>query len=241
MGPWLHRVAGSVIVAIGIAVPTAAPALAHHGFTGEYDAASPIYVAGTVTAATYGYPHALIRVRPAAPTTPPADLANLTDREQQNLGGLEVVTSALPLRATGGGELTLLLPPPMTTEVGNRSDRPEAGDDVGAVVFRECSTGELRVQLLRISASQRVVRSGVMQTEVRGCPGAPPPSASAADTAATPATRGDVPQVPSEVVVATDSPVSTARVAVVAGAAALGAVVVASVLIVAARRGGGAS
>jgi hypothetical protein len=129
-------------------------------------------VQGVVDSATYGYPHGLIHINPGAPATAPQDLTGLSPQELDNLGGLDVVTKAAPVQADSHGQLTLLLPPPMTTEVAERSDRPQPGDNVGAVVFRECTTGELRVQLLRISAQEHVVRSGVMQTEVDRCPGA---------------------------------------------------------------------
>jgi hypothetical protein len=57
----------------------------------------------------------------------------------------------------------------MTTEMVGKATAPARGQTVGAIVFRECSTGELRVQLLRISAKESVVRVGVLQTEVDGC------------------------------------------------------------------------
>jgi hypothetical protein len=40
---------------------------------------------------------------------------------------------------------------------------PAPSDNVGAVVFRERDTGELLIQLLRLSAEQRIVRTGVVQ------------------------------------------------------------------------------
>jgi hypothetical protein len=179
-------------------VSGAGAASAHHGFTGEYDAARPLYVQGTVDSATYGYPHGLIHINPARPATAPTDLTELSPQEQDNLGGLDVVTKAAPVQAAGEGQLTLLLPPPMTTEVAGRADRPEAGDNVGAVVFRECTTGELRVQLLRISAQEHIVRSGVMQTEVDRCPGADTGAAASDGSAATPDAAGEAVRVPAD-------------------------------------------
>jgi hypothetical protein len=87
-----------------------------------------------------------------------------------------VVTRSRPIEATGSGVLVLLLTPPMTTEVARRSPPPTRGQSVGAIVFRECSTGELRVQLLRLSATESLVRAGVLQNEVDGCGPAPAPS-----------------------------------------------------------------
>ncbi len=57
----------------------------------------------------------------------------------------------------------------MTGEVAARTTPPARGQSVGAIVYRECSTGELRVQLLRVSATDTLVRQGVLQREVDGC------------------------------------------------------------------------
>jgi hypothetical protein len=163
-----------------------APAAAHHGFSGRYDRSQPLYAEGVITMSAYSLPHGLITIRPSPPTPPPPDLSTLDERSYLLLGGREVVTRTRPLEATGGGVLTLLLPPPMTTTVATLPAPPARGDTVGAIVFRECDTGELRVQLLRISAQERVLRSGVIQREVDGCtgPAAPqivtvPPTATA--------------------------------------------------------------
>ena len=162
------------------------PADAHHGFSGRYDRSQPLYAEGVVMMSAYALPHGLITIRPSPPTAPPPDLGTLDERSYVMLGGRDVVTRTRPLEATGGGVLTLLLPPPMTTTVAGLPAPPARGDTVGAIVFRECDTGELRVQLLRISAQERVLRTGVIQREVDGCtgPAAPrivtvPPTATA--------------------------------------------------------------
>jgi len=151
------------------AIAPAAPAEAHHGFTGRYDRSKPLYIAGQITQATYTLPHGLITIEPAPPSEPPADLLQLNPRQYSDLGGRDVVTRAQPIQATGGGVLVLLLTPPMTSEVAARTAPPTRGQSVGAIVYRECSTGELRVQLLRVSATDTLVRQGVLQREVNGC------------------------------------------------------------------------
>lgn len=144
-------------------------AQAHHGFGGRYDRSKPLYIEGQITQATYIQPHGLITIEPAPPGPPPADLLRLNDRQYSDLGGREVVTKAQPIQATGGGVLVLLLTPPMTSTVAGLPAPPARGQSVGAIVFKECSTGELRVQLLRMSATQTLVRQGVLQREVDGC------------------------------------------------------------------------
>ncbi len=160
------------------AVPTTAEA--HHGFGGRYDRSQPLYVEGVVTTATWNLPHALINIEPSSPTAAPKDLFELDAGSYSRLGGREVVERTQPIQATGSGVLTLLLPPPMTSDAARLAERPGQGDTVGAIVFRECSTGELRVQLLRLSATERLVRNGVIQREVDGCAlpsPSPPPTA----------------------------------------------------------------
>jgi hypothetical protein len=147
----------------------AATAQAHHGFGGRYDRSKPLYIEGQITQATYILPHGLITVAPSPPSPPPGDLLQLTSNQYSLLGGRDVVTKAQPIQATGGGVLVLLLTPPMTSEVAARAAQPARGERVGAIVFRECSTGELRVQLLRMSPTDTLVRQGVLQREVDGC------------------------------------------------------------------------
>jgi hypothetical protein len=168
-----------VIAPLGIA----APADAHHGFSGRYDRANPLYAEGVITMSAYSLPHGLITIRPSPPTPPPADLGALDERSHLALGGRDVITRTRPIEATGGGVLTLLLPPPMTTTVASLRAPPARDDTVGAIVFRECDTGELRVQLLRISAQERVLRTGVIQREVDGCTGPAAVTAAPATTA----------------------------------------------------------
>jgi hypothetical protein len=159
----------SLIGVLALMSGIGAQAEAHHGFGGRYDKSQPLYVEGTVTTATWNLPHALINIEPSPPTAPPQDLFELDSASYSRLGGREVVERTQPIQATGSGVLTLLLPPPMTSDAQRLPDQPGQGDTVGAIVFRECSTGELRVQLLRLSATERLVRNGVIQREVDGC------------------------------------------------------------------------
>jgi hypothetical protein len=148
---------------------SATPALSHHGFTGRYDRSHPLYIEGQIAQATYQLPHGLITVEPSQPVGPPPDLLELPGAAYVRLGGRDVVTRSRAIDPVGGGVLVLLLTPPMTTELQARPAPPSRGQPIGAIVFRECSTGELRVQLLRVSATDTLVRAGVLQTEVDGC------------------------------------------------------------------------
>jgi hypothetical protein len=177
------------------ALAPAAVAEAHHGFGGRYDRSKPLYVAGQITQATYIQPHGLITIEPAPPGPPPADLLQLNPRQYADLGGRDVVTRAQPIQATGGGVLVLLLTPPMTSEVAARTAPPARGQSVGAIVYRECSTGELRVQLLRVSATDTLVRQGVLQREVDGCDEPTPAPLTPAPVAVVPTVAPNAPVV----------------------------------------------
>lgn len=179
-----------IVAIVIITIISAAPAEGHHGFTGRYDRSKPLYIEGQITQATYMLPHGLITIEPSPPTPPPPDLFELSGDAYARLGGRDVVVRTQPIQATGGGVLVLLLTPPMTTDMAGRAAPPARGQAVGAIVFRECSTGELRVQLLRISPKESVVRVGVLQTEVDGCSpqvaSSPPATPSAAAVATAP-------------------------------------------------------
>lgn len=191
-------------VAVVALLTLQAPAVmaeAHHGFSGRYDRSKPLYIEGQITQATYTLPHGLITIEPASPTPPPSDLLQLTTTQYARLGGRDVVTRSQPIQATGGGVLVLLLTPPMTTTVGARPAPPARGQSVGAIVYRECSTGELRVQLLRVSATDTIVREGVLQREVDGCD--PPPAAASIVPTTTPSAVAVAPTAASPMVMET--------------------------------------
>lgn len=181
-------------VAVAALLTLQAPAVmaqAHHGFGGRYDRSKPLYIEGQITQATFSLPHGLITIEPSPPSPPPADLLQLSSNDYARLGGRDVVTRSQPIQATGGGVLVLLLTPPMTSEVAARAAPPARGQSVGAIVFRECSTGELRVQLLRVSPTDTLVRQGVLQREVDGCD--PPPAAASVVPMTTPSAAAVTP------------------------------------------------
>lgn len=134
---------------------------AHHGGNGDYDASRPVYVEGTVEETDYGYPHALIDLDVPdgieAPENPPdaADLRGYEDWEE--------------LTAVEGGSHELLLPPDITIEISGMDDRPEVGDEVSAITYRECDTGELRVQQIEFSG-ERLAYGSTIAHFVDGCP-----------------------------------------------------------------------
>src|SRR3989449_4544952 len=211
---------------LGVLASAAGQADAHHGFNGRYDRAHPLYVEGVVTQATYALPHGLITIQPSDPTGPPADLRTLSSGDYARLGGQDVVLRAQPILATGGGLLTLLLPPPMMITAAELAAPPSRGQTVGAIIFRECSTGELRVQLLRMSATARIVRTGVIQREVDGCDSETAaqslaPSNTPSPVAAAPSAAKEPVAVPTRPQADTFSLLQLIAVALVAGGAAL--------------------
>jgi hypothetical protein len=221
-------VAAALVVCLTIA-GSALPAEAHHGFGGRYDRSKPLYIEGQITQATYALPHGLITIEPSAPTAPPADLLQLNNVQYNQLGGRDVVTRAQPIQATGGGVMVLLLTPPMTSEVAFRPTQPVRGQSVGAIVYRECSTGELRVQLLRISATDTLVRQGVLQREVDGCDTPSPTTAAVAPTTTAPA----------PVLMETKERADGGGVLMLAGAAAAALLIALGIGVLLARRGTG--
>lgn len=196
---------------------SATPASGHHGFSGRYDRSNPLYIEGQITQATYALPHGLITIQPSQPAGPPPDLLELSSAAYVRLGGRDVVTRSRPIEAVGGGVLVLLLTPPMTSEVAGRAAPPARGQPIGAIAFRECSTGELRVQLLRVSAADTLVRIGVLQTEVDGCG---PPPVTPVPSPATPSAVAVAVSPREPVAVETDERTDTAGALLLLGAAA---------------------
>jgi hypothetical protein len=229
---------GVVLVVATTSLWGALPAEGHHGFNGRYDRSKPLYIEGNVTTATYNQPHALINIEPLPPKPPPADLFALDATSYERLGGRAVVERSAPLQATGQGVLTLLLPPPMTSDAARLPKPPARGDTVGAIVFRECSTGELRVQLLRLSATERLVRNGVIQREVESCE-LPSPTPTPIPTPVTSPLAVASPAAPSPVEIATKERATDASAAQVLLAAAVAAIAALAAGLALSRRGSG--
>jgi len=222
----MRQFALSLGIVAFVTLASATSADAHHGFNGRYDRLHPLYVEGVVTQATYSLPHGLITIQPAEPTAPPADLRALSSGDYTRLGGQDVVLRAQPILATGAGLLTLLLPPPMTTTAAELAAPPSRGQSVGAIVFRECSTGELRVQLLRMSATARIVRTGVIQREVDGCDSEAAsqslgPSSTPSPVAVAPSAAKEPVDVPTHPQADTFAALQLVAIALVAGSATL--------------------
>lgn len=147
----MRRFAVSLIVVVMVFLEVG-NAAAHHGGTGDYDAGNPVYLTGTVTQASYGSPHALLTIRVSEGADVPKELEGA-----EELNGYEYWQQ--PPQLTGAGqEQELLLPPDLTAEVGALANRPEIGDEVSAIAYRRCGTGEyegeLRVQMLYASGSR---------------------------------------------------------------------------------------
>jgi hypothetical protein len=136
------------------------PALAHHGFTGIYDSARPIFVAGEVIEATFRRPHPVIEMRVDARLQPPTDL----------LDGAEFA-DMLEVRAEDRDRIIDVEYPPIRLFF-NLGGRIARGDRVATIVYQNCRPPhQLRGQWLRLADGEVFVRRGRMQTEDAGCTG----------------------------------------------------------------------
>jgi hypothetical protein len=138
----------------GLALMGAAPALAHHGFTGEYDYARPVYLQGTVTASNPGYPHATLTVQLTA-TAPPQDKHALSAVDRSEARNTSERLS-LPRNLKPGQSVTILFDPVMTRQLADAGkNAPQVGQTLVAVAYERISkdndTGELRVLHVRLA------------------------------------------------------------------------------------------
>jgi hypothetical protein len=139
---------GALII-VGCALPLTV--LAHHGFSGRYDRSAPVWLAGTVTAASFGLPHSVITLTPD--TTLPPDVGEFAD-------GLVTWTGADPV--------TVEFPP--VARFFDIGDMIAVGDRIGLVALRNCDEPhQLRGQWVQPATGVPVVREGRMQEEVAGC------------------------------------------------------------------------
>jgi hypothetical protein len=133
-------------------------ALAHHGFTGRYDAGRPLWLSGQVTAVSAAPPHATITLRvDAAPSDP------LTT-------GLPVEMLAPPrVRAEDSGQSRTVEFAPVSQffAIGGKV---KPGDRVEIIALRNCQPPhQLRSQWLRLSTGEIVERTGRLSYMVPSC------------------------------------------------------------------------
>lgn len=133
-------------------------ALAHHGFTGRYDDARPIYVEGVVRSASFRRPHPIIEMQVDA------DLRTPTDLPQG-----EEFADIVEVREDDLGRVIDVEYPPIGLFFGLEG-RIAPGDRIATIVFQNCRPPhQLRGQWIRLPDGEAVVRRGRMQTEEAGC------------------------------------------------------------------------
>jgi hypothetical protein len=151
MPPWI------LLALVSLAGLFVAPAAyAHHGFSGEYDASRPFYIAGRVVEARLGQPHTRLRLEVPADLQVPTGSASLARHDPSH--GPDLLERLRPWPRAERVEI--LLEPFMTREtVALR--RPAVGDSIEAIAHPRVSDdgrrGELRVILLVLDDGERVL------------------------------------------------------------------------------------
>ncbi len=141
-----------LLISLGV-TGLALPALAHHGFTGEYDWRKPVYLQGTIVFVSYGYPHAQIRLQLAAWQPPPAGLLAEVEASE---GRATSSLLAAPRGSKPGQTLTAVFDPNMTRQLADAgAQAPRVGQMLQAVAYerisRDANSGELRALHVRLS------------------------------------------------------------------------------------------
>ena len=149
----------SGIIAAGLlTLAFAVPALAHHGFTGAYDASTPIYMQGTVQAVTVAYPHAEMTIQISDTATVPAELTDISDLAIENV--MEIMTVAEP------GTYDLQVSGLQEELEGNIA----VSDEIALVALRNClPPNQYRTRWIQLDSGTIASFAGRAQTEVNGC------------------------------------------------------------------------
>ena len=149
----------TALLAIGAGVLAAPRAVfAHHGFSGRYDDAKPIYVEGEVISASFRRPHPIIEMRVAPELQAP-----------KALPAGEEFLRAVQVRPEDRGRVVDVEYPPVRIffDLGGRIG---PGDRIATIVYQNCRPPhQLRGQWIRLSNGETVVRRGTTQTEEAGC------------------------------------------------------------------------
>lgn len=119
------------------------PATAHHGFIGQYDFARPLYLAGRITHAYIGYPHARLTLKVPDNLHLPRDrewLRALEDAEARQ-------TATLLVSSERRGIVDILLDGRLTRRLMDEPELLQVGDPLEAVVYRRTTQDEYRHEL----------------------------------------------------------------------------------------------
>lgn len=150
----IGRTCGVAATLLGLA----GAVLAHHGVTGQYDAATPIVLSGVLTAATFSPPHPVLSIR--------VDAAELPDFEVGRPG--EYFGPAV-VRAEDVGEVREIELSPVRMFY-DLADRLSIGDRVLVVALRNClPPHELRSTWVRLDDDTVVSYTGDWAPGVDGC------------------------------------------------------------------------
>jgi hypothetical protein len=138
----------------------AVPALAHHGFSGAYNAAQPIYIEGVVEKVEISAPHVEMTLSAPAGITVPAALERIEDINIKN--ALSKTVAAQP----GSYEIQMA----GTAFVRALNNRVKVGDRIALVALRNCQPPhEHRSRWIRLASGEIVTVTGHTQAEVEGC------------------------------------------------------------------------
>ncbi len=152
------------------------PARAHHGYLGRHDFARPWYLAGTVTQAYVGEPHARLTVRVPDGLRLPRDTEHMRAIEDAELRS----TLSMLVRSPQRGTQTLVLDASTTRVLIDQPQRLRIGDRIEAIVYQRTSSDEYRHELrvaLLVQGDGRVL--------VASSPGVSSGAGSAASSSAT--------------------------------------------------------
>jgi hypothetical protein len=150
----------TTVAALGLALSTAAPAAAHHGWE-HYDTTAAYYVSGTVTGVRWGNPHPEVTLS-VEETQVPGDWA---DREipsdLEDIGGRQVMEATRSYSGSSD-ELTLFLAPIERLSAWGMEGEVEEGEKLEVVGYLDREhDDELRPELIVLEDGQTVRQRSV--------------------------------------------------------------------------------
>lgn len=162
-----YRLATKMMAAIAIvSVLSITKAEAHHGFSGQYDASSPLYLWGTVTELRWQSPHSILVLDLPKNLEVPSAFRQLA--QVNELGSNTQRRLAVPRNLLGTTQRVEF--PPIASMVEPLQNRLQRGDTVQLVVLRNCQApNQLRVLLARLNDGTTVARART-GNQVNGCP-----------------------------------------------------------------------